>query len=106
VAKRDRIGKPKPGSIRYEARERGVTEARIRKERAAARGKSNDAGRGHAKIAEGEWGFQLEKDFARFPRMTEKQQDAYLLRFAKVARAGKMSVHELWSLLVSPGKTK
>lgn len=102
MAKRDRVGNPKPGSIRYEARQRGVTEARIRKERAFARGYSATQGRGHHEA--GAPGIALLEGIGKFHTMSAKKQKAFEKLLAKTAKEGNMSMHQMWTLLLSPDK--
>jgi hypothetical protein len=108
VAKRDRIGNPKPGSIRYEARSRGVTEAAIRRERALAKGQNpKTIGRGHARPELGEIPPALEKAIRRFSKMDDAKQEAFINSMRRTANRAGMSMHTLWTLLVSPnGKRK
>jgi hypothetical protein len=97
----------RPGSIRGEARARGVTEAFIRKERAHAKGKSTAQSRGHARYDLGETGLQLEKDFAKYHEMTPGNQEKFLRRLQTAAKKQGITAHQLWSmLLASPGVKK
>jgi hypothetical protein len=104
VAKRDRIGKPKPGSIRYDSRERGVTEAFIRKERALARGYNpKTLGRGHH--GPGEHGIMLKEGIVKYHSMTPRAQKAFEKLLKKTAKDENMTMHQLWTaLLNSPAK--
>jgi hypothetical protein len=98
MAKRDRIGKPRPGSIRYEAIQRGVTEARIRKERAIARGLTNTQGRGHARAKIGEIPLSTELRIREF-RATENDYK----KVKKTAEISGIPIRTLWTAIVSPG---
>ena len=108
MAKRDRIGKPRPGSQRFEAAARGITEAQVRRERALAKGVNpKTVGRGHARPDLNEISPGVAKDMKRFARMTEKQKEAFAKRVYKDAKKFRMSPQDLWTLLVSPnGKRK
>ena len=104
AARKDRIGNPKPGSIRYEARSRGVTEAFIRNERALAKGFTKSQARGHARVEKGERPLTIEKDLLRYTSLSKKRRDQLYTLMQKQAKKVGSPLHTFWSSMVSPGQ--
>jgi hypothetical protein len=104
AARKDRIGNPKPGSIRYEARSRGVTEAFIRNERALAKGLTKSQARGHARVEKGERPLSIEKDLLRFTSLSKKRQAQLYTLMEKQAKKVRRKLNIFWTSMMSPGK--
>lgn len=103
----DRYGNAKPGSLRYDARKRGVTEAFIRKERALAKGYSVSQSRGHPSKKKGEVGLQFQKDAARWHRIrASKLKETTLAELHEGAAREGVPLSVYWKKVASPNVKK
>ncbi len=87
----------KPGSIRYEAAQRGISEHAIRVERAAVKNFSVSQARGHARSSKGEYGLQVLKDIQNWDKLSAKKRILTLRLLKKTSKATGLRVGALWT---------